>query len=139
MIGQNLTRVVAGRNIAIPPEHIGGATVRRPFTLGAGEARRTLRAGDELTREEVLAIPVRNRNALVAIGSMAAWPMHPQAGEPDGAHQPQRFAVHRGQGRYDVIEGYLLNPEPLTKADADKLAAEPPVVPGASEETPPPN
>lgn len=35
----------------------------------------------------------------------------------------QRFAVHTGMGRYDVIEGKKLNAEPMTKDEANALCA----------------
>ena len=91
---------------------VGGGVVSRRFTLG-GEV---LLAGTELTREQLLAMPRSNRRALIENRFLRVWPASVGAGG-------QRFAIHRGGGAYDVIEGRLLNTEPLTKAQAEALAA----------------
>ena len=77
-------------------------------------------AGTDLSRDELLAMPPANYNSLQGSGHFVPWPIPPAAPEaPPG----ERFLVPRGGGRFDVIEGRKLTGEPLTKADAEALAA----------------
>lgn len=95
----------------IRQEHIGGGIVRRTFTRGL----ETLRSGHELTREEVLKIPTANLQALVDNGKLSIFP-------PSGLGE--HHVVSRGFGKFDVIRGHVLNDAPLTKEEAEAMAAE---------------
>lgn len=97
-------------------EQAGGAYVRRRFIFG----ERDMIAGDQLTAEEVVSIPRANLMALINTGKIELWP-----GAPDGAQTfvAERFACNRGFGKWDVIEGRKLNDAPLTKDEAEALAA----------------
>lgn len=108
-------------------QDVGGAVVKRMF---GGR-----KAGDTLTRAEVLAIPGANRAALINLGKIAVFPIRsgttgtvPLAASeeqrPEIEHM-KRHVVSRGFGKYDVIEGNILNAEPLTKDAAKALAGEP--------------
>ena len=97
----------------LPAHQIGGAYVRRRVTIGT----ETRGPGDTLTREEVLEIPASNRNAMLNLKIIELFPSAPR---PEGA---RRYAVHMGMGKWDVIEGWKLNDEPLTREDAEKLVS----------------
>lgn len=101
----------------IADHDIGGARVRRVFTRGS----RHLRGGDMLSGDEVRAIPVANRRALIDAGYIEVWP---KSGEAAGS-AGERHIVHRGKGQFDVIAGVKLNAEPMSKEDAEELATRP--------------
>lgn len=109
-------------------QDIGGAVVKRMFG--------GLKAGDVLSREQVLAMPGANRAALINLGKIAVYPMRgggaaieqvaaTAAPAPEIEHT-KRHVVSRGFGKYDVIEGAILNTDPLTKDAAKALAGEVP-------------
>jgi hypothetical protein len=90
---------------------IGGAIVQRRMTLGD----RTMMRGDALTAEQCRSIPRQNLKAFVNTGVLELFPASPI---PEGS---QRYAVHMGMGKFDVIEGRKLNTKPLTRAEADAM------------------
>lgn len=92
---------------------IGGGFVRRGFSMGG--ARVT--SGQHLSREQVLAMPGANRQALITNGYIDVYP--PTAADLD---PPQRFVASKGFGKFDVYEGHRLNAEPLTRDEAEALA-----------------
>lgn len=93
---------------------IGGATVRRIFRFGAEHVR----VGQDLTREQVLAIPHNNRQALIDGGMIAIYPPQP------GGDLGELHVVSKGFGKYDVFEGRKVNDEPLqSKEEAEALVA----------------
>ena len=93
-------------------DEIGGAVVRRNINMGG----RQLHNGDRLTREEVLAINRPNLKSMVDNRFLVLQMRGPGSGD--------RFAVHQGRGRYDVIEGRRLNAEPMDKDAAEAMVAE---------------
>lgn len=99
---------------AVELEQAGGAYVRRAFTFG----ERELVNGDKLTAEEVRSIPIGNLNALINTGKLELWPAAPAE-----MFVGERFAVHLGFGKWIVVEGHSLTPEPVTKQEAEALAA----------------
>lgn len=101
-----------------PDEDIGGAIVRRPISLGPDLA---WRPGRRLTRDEVLALPRANRNAMVNSERIAIFPRDVSARTPE-PKAPERHIVHNGGGRFDVIAGIKLNERPLSKDEAEELA-----------------
>lgn len=98
---------------------IGGAIVRRPFTRHGVY----LRGGDRLTADEVRAIPIANRSALIDSHFLELFPT-PEFALTSLPMPADRFMVHRGAGMYDVIEGRRLNDEPLAKEAAEALVDE---------------
>jgi hypothetical protein len=92
---------------------IGGAYVRRRFDLGT----ETKVSGQTLTREQVLAIPTANRNALLSQKIIELYPVAPLA------EGQRRFVIHMGMGKFDVIEGRKLNDEPLSRAEAEAMVS----------------
>lgn len=74
--------------------------------------------GETLTRAELSTFNLSNLIALVKQEKLRVWPMAPGA-SPQGP--AERIAVHRGSGKYDVIEGVKLNDEPLSRAEAEAL------------------
>ena len=105
--------------IPVSEDQIGGAIVRRRIDRGDASP---LRAGQRLSREEVLAMAPANRRALV--NSERIW-LAPRAETQAADNSASRIVVHRGGGLYDVIVGYRLNDEGLSKADAEALASHP--------------
>jgi hypothetical protein len=100
----------------IADQDIGGARVRRVFTM-RGEF---LKAGHHLKVDEVLAIPIANRRALIDAGFLEIYPR----GAPPSKHNEERFII-RTKGdhdKFDVIAGHKLNQSPLTRVEADRLA-----------------
>jgi hypothetical protein len=96
----------------IPEQDIGGARVRMGFTI----AGVFVKAGTMLSRDEVLGI--RNRNALEDVGKLEIFPRAPQPEMLD------RMIVGVGKDKFNVIEGRVINPEPLSRQEADKLLRE---------------
>ena len=97
--------------IILPKDQIGGAYVRRRVTIGP----RTVLNGEKLTAEQVREIPSANLKAFVNTGVLELYPVAPVPKDS------QRFAIHMGMGRFDVIEGYKLNDKPLTRAEAEAM------------------
>ena len=95
---------------------IGGGFVRRLFT-NDGQA---LKAGTHLSRDQLLAMSINNRRALIRSGAIDIYPPAPAGGAP-AASQVERFMLHIGGGRYEVIAGVKLSSEPLTKDEAQAL------------------
>lgn len=93
---------------------IGGGRVRRLFSFGD----KTLRAGHDLTGDQVRAIPVANRRALIDSGYLDIWPKMTLP-------ETERHIVDRGKGKFDVIAGVKLNAEPLMRDAAEELATRP--------------
>lgn len=93
---------------------IGGAIVRRRVARGG---LKPLLAGQRLSRDEVLAMPVSNRRALVSTQHIELFPRDGAGGE--------RHIVHLGRGQYDVIEGRKLTAAPVSKEEAEELATRP--------------
>jgi hypothetical protein len=99
----------------IADQDIGGARVRRVFTA-RGEVMRPQR---HLSADEVLAMPLANRRALQEAGYLEVYPRSSPAGK---GPLEKRFLMKVGDGQYDVIAGHKLNPKPLSRAEADRLA-----------------
>ena len=92
---------------------IGGARVRRVFSM-RGEH---LQANRHLSADEVLAIPISNRRALIDAGFLEVYPKRSPVKHVNEA----RFVIRTGD-KFDVIVGHKLNTEPLSRPDADRLA-----------------
>lgn len=98
-------------------EEAGGAYVRRRFEFGTRE----MIAGERLTAAEVASIPLHNLRSLINTGRLELWPAPP--GDAPQTFIAERFAINRGFGKWDVVEGRKLNDEVLTKDQAEALAA----------------
>ena len=94
----------------IKDSDIGGGKVLRAFTMG-GE---TLKNGTHLSRDQILAMPYNNRQALIDGGRLAVYPPAPDA----------RFIHHEGFGKFHVVEGRRITDEPVTKEEAERIVAE---------------
>jgi hypothetical protein len=98
----------------IADQDIGGARVRRVFSRN-GES---LKANRHLSADEVLAIPIANRRALVDAGYLEVYPRS----SPAKRANEERFVIRVGNDKFDVIAGNKVNDTPLTRAEADRLA-----------------
>ena len=105
--------------VLLPPDQIGGGVVRQRFT----SVGRQLTVGDRLTREEVLAIPRANRDALVRNSQLLLVPTHPENAAAAAGRPTERFMLSLGGGKYGVIEGWKLTADPVSKAEAEALLA----------------
>jgi hypothetical protein len=86
-----------------------------PSTFGNAK----LKGGDKLTAEELASIPRPTFGRLVNTGKIQLWPAAPL--------NVRRRAVRRSLrsfGKFLVIEGRQLTKKPVTKEDAQKLAAQ---------------
>ena len=92
---------------------IGGARVRRVFSMRGEQVQ----ANRHLSVDEVLAIPIANRRALVDAGFLEVYPKRSPAKHVNEA----RFVIRTGD-KFDVIAGHKLNTEPLSRPEADRLA-----------------
>lgn len=95
--------------IQIADHDIGGARVARTFTMNGKQLRR----GEQLSADEVLKINLPNRRALADSNYLEIYPRQAAAGE--------RFIVGLGKDKYNVIEGRIVNEQPLTRDQAEKL------------------
>jgi hypothetical protein len=97
--------------LEMPENIIGGARVVRTFNMNGEYTKR----GDQLTREEVLAINLANRRALIDSNFIELYPM------PNAAANSERFIVGIGNKQFNVIEGRVMNAEPLSRDEAELL------------------
>lgn len=95
---------------------LGGAKVMRTFRMGTKQ----IRAGTMLTETQLANMTRANLRALIESGFLAPWPK----GGVIQAQALARFARHRGFGEWDVIEGRLLNTDPMPREMAQELVAE---------------
>src|SRR5258708_4609050 len=112
----------AARIWSLRDEAIGGAFVRRGFTRFTKDGPiggQYLKAGTHLTADEVRSMPMVNRRALATSGALDVYPVTPPEHlSKDNAAVPEdfeRFVIHAGGGRYDVVLGRKLNDSALTK------------------------
>lgn len=104
----------------IPIHHseIGGGRVERPFTMGG----KLLARGTMLSGDDVRGIRAANRSSLIDRGYLRVWPKEAAAQQPQAGQAAERFVIHSGFGRYNVVEGRVLNEQPLDKDSAYLLA-----------------
>jgi hypothetical protein len=98
-------------------DNAGGAYVRRRFTFGTRE----MVYGDTLTAQEVASIPRANLTALINTGKIELWPAPPADGPL--TFVAERIPVNLGFGKWIVVEGRRLTPEPVTRQEAEAIAA----------------
>jgi len=98
----------------IKEKDIGGASVRKVFSM----RQEMVMPGTDLSRETLLAMTVNNRQSLIDNGYIVIYPPHPIQGNGEV------FVYSRGFGKFDVLEGHKVNEEPLTKEEAEALAAQ---------------
>jgi hypothetical protein len=89
-------------------EDIGGGRIARGFTRNG----KILAAGTPLTADEIMAIPTANRRALIDSNFIEVYPK---------ASGGERFMVGIGDNKFNVIEGRVMNEEPLARKEAEKL------------------
>lgn len=100
--------------LLVGQKELGGGFVRLAFTVNG----RRMRVGSRLTADEIASFS--NGRRLIETGHIAVYPPAPKEGEG-----PDRYVIHIGGGRYDVIAGVKLNAQPVTKDEADALAVRP--------------
>lgn len=76
--------------IALETKDIGGGVVRRTFRNGDV----TLRAGDKLTVDQIMAWPFGNRRALIENRFIEVYPVAPASSVTDRATYPRK-ASHK--------------------------------------------
>lgn len=111
--------------LEIAEQDIGGARVRMGFnTFLPDGTNRRFKAGEHLTADAVRAMRLANRRALTSAGFIEVYPArtevkHTYAEQKAG----DRYIVQVSKNQFNVIEGYKLNDKPLSRDDADALAA----------------
>ena len=103
----------------MPNSQIGGAIVRRTFN----SAGRQVFSGQKLSREEVLKMPLANRNALADKRYIDIFPISDAAAAANGG---ERFVVCIGKDQYVVLEGRQITDEPVDRETAYALAGKEP-------------
>lgn len=104
---------------ASPPNgEFGGVVLRSLVTAGA-----TLKPGTEISAEFVASWPIANRRALSESGTVR-WHPFSKSDNVEAVGKVGRHLAHRGGGRFDVIEGHIINDEPLTREEAEALINE---------------
>ena len=109
----------------LPTEQLGGARVFRPTEIFG----RHYQVNEIVPQDVLQRIKKQNLRALLDQRFLVAWPVGanptPTAvAVPDADTDAEVFVSNRiGTNRYDVIVGQRLNDEPLTKAEADAVAA----------------
>ena len=103
----------------VPRDQIGGARVSRPCNIGG----RLRKAGEVLSGEELVALPPTNLRTLQDQRYILAWP-RPAEAPPTPVGEGEPYVYNRvGTSTYDVVLGRRLNTRPLSKTDAEALAA----------------
>ena len=92
-------------------DQVGGGVVRRSFSSGG----KRIASGARLSAEEIKAMPVANRQALIDKRFIEVFPK-------DIAAAGERHVVSAGFGKYNVIEGKKLTEFPVSKQEADAIA-----------------
>lgn len=102
-------------DLTIPGYELAGAVVRRAYT---SNGERVLK-GHVLTQNALAALSYAIRRLWLRDGSLTPFYV-----PTDKVPRPLggRHVIHRGGGRYDVVQGVVLNTM-LTKDEADALAA----------------
>ena|SRR5579864_2942755 len=102
----------------LPIDSLGGARVFRPCTIG-GELRK---GGDVLDAATLASLPRQTLRALVDQRFIVPWPK--AAGVAEVPADFEVYVYNRlGTSTYDVVLGKRLHDQPLSKADAEALAA----------------
>lgn len=96
--------------LEIADKDIGGARIVRTFTINGKYTKR----GDNLTAAQVLSINLPNRRALIDSNFIEVYPKAAPVGG-------ERFIVAVAKNQYNIIEGRILNAEPLNREEADRL------------------
>ena len=108
---------------AIHISQIEGAIVTFPFYA----AGKYVKNGEWLDHETLARMPISNRNSLQDKGYIYPVPKAAVAAMSARAVPPvpeatERHVVSRGFGRFDVIEGRVVNDKPLGKEAAHAMA-----------------
>ncbi len=103
--------------LLIGQSEIGGGFVRLSFSVDG----KRLPAGTPLTADKINSFA--NKRRLIDAGFISVYPPGPKsdAAAPQGEHH----VYHTGKGLYDVVVGTKINDRPLTKSEAEALAATP--------------
>lgn len=89
-----------------------GAVVRRGFSMGGARVP----PGRLLPAARLNSMNAAARRIMLRENYLTPVYARPNADGP-----AERYIFHRGSGRYDVVEGRLLNSEPLTREAAEAL------------------
>ncbi len=103
----------------LPSNQLGGARVFRPCNI-AGQPRKS---GDVLSAELLASLPRQSLRALQDQRYIVCWP-RPAEAPPQPTDEGEPHVYNRvGTSTYDVVLGRRLNTRPLSKTDAEALAA----------------
>jgi hypothetical protein len=122
----------------MPIDEIGGGKANTKLSIGGAVRYR----GEEITLDELRAMPASNRNCLIENRMIQVYPKQVTftrsvghapipASQAPAADDLARMVIPRGFGKYDVIEGRVLAVG-LTRDDAHRIAGTP-VIPKSAE------
>lgn len=99
-------------------EDIAGGKVRRGFRMGD----KYIPPGTVLTSEQILSMPYANRCALID-RFIEVWPAEAQRPAVPPVHEgPTKvMMIHMGGGKFNVIEGWVMNEAPIERHEAEDL------------------
>lgn len=103
----------------LPADQLGGARVFRPCTI----AGRAYRSNEVIGPEVLRRIPRQNLRALMDQRFIVAWPVGENPARDEVISEVHVVPRAGANNRFDVIVGTRLNSAPLSKIDADRLAA----------------
>jgi hypothetical protein len=98
---------------------IGGGIVRRAITLAGGKR---LAVGTVLTAEDLGGFRLANLRSMVTHKQIEIWPA--VANGSKAAASGQRHLLARADGKFDVVQGEIVNTKPLSQKMAEKLVAQ---------------
>lgn len=105
------------RSLGLQLQAAGGAYVRRAFSASG----RDYKIGEVVSADILRGFS--NTRALVNTGKLELFPAAP--GDMIAASSHDRFVIKREDGKFDVVQGFVVNEAPLTAKMATAMAAAP--------------
>lgn len=96
-----------------------GGEVLRPVVIGG--SKRMPRS--EIPADVAMTLPATNRRALAGTGKVR-WYEAPSGAAAPARAEAQRFKVGAGPGKFLVVEGVVVTPEPVDKDTANALVGQ---------------
>jgi len=106
---------------------LGGGIVRRRITVSGIRAEfdaagGVIPIGTVLTADEMGKFRLANLRSMISHKQIEIWPMAANGGAAQ--MNGQRHIVAREDGKFDVVQGIVVNEKPVSRKIADKLVAQ---------------